>query len=166
MKISEIEVGVEYAAIEQGRSANHDSPRQCKVLEIVAEEEPVYGQWTGTARTRKKRKVKVKFLDKPTVDTSFSSYRYRISAAKKGTTQVIEAKEIVGKWADLKDDILARIEAGKRTEELETSLELRLRKLKLSNSYVTVSDRHVRMSVMNKDVEKLLALAEKGAGLA
>jgi len=165
MKISEIVPGQEYAVDDSGRYNYYSTPRQVKVVEIVTEAKQEYSQWTANVKTKNVRRVKIKFLDSPSI--KHSRWGYEVRSAKKNTTMVVDARKIVAKWEDIRDDIMAKIEDERAETELQESLEKRLRKLGLRDSRVYISDvDRPEIDIMRKDVEKILKLAEKGAGLA
>lgn len=166
MKISEVEVGVEYGVVEYSdvRYTN-STPRHCKVVGIVTEEQKTFGAWTDTAKTRKVRKVKVKVLDSPL--GAYSSWRTSIRSAKKNSTAIVDAKQLVGLWKDLRGDILARAKENQAKIELEKTVTKRVRALKLRNADVYCrGSKRVELRVEDNELYKLLALAEMGAGIS
>jgi hypothetical protein len=153
MKIGEIEVGKEYA-LTQGRG----DPRRVLAVEIVTVDDPVWSTVLETYTPRSVRKVKVKYLDKPTE-------RYTHA---KGAEHTVSHRELVALWKDIGPGIRKRIEEEARQEALRDDLEKRLRKLlgKNYDGYVTVMGaRGANLDLYGKSLTKLLDLAEKGAAV-
>lgn len=167
MKINDIADGEEYGAVERPTSRNQ-TPRQVKVLGIEVVQERVYGNgWTRSEDVsyRNVRKLKVKFLDSP---TKHASSWDKILAAKKGATLVIEARQIVGPWSDLADDVRQKADAEARIATTEAEYKRRLRKLGLNTDYFAIEamangEVQIRMYGYSKfQVDKLLGYAEAG----
>lgn len=159
MKIGDIEVGKEYAVID-GKYSN-DLPRQCKVIEIVKAEFPVWSVTHDEMRTHTKREVKIKLLDKSTVASS--AWHRRLAGLKRGTVTIVPPRLITGLWATVRADVAKAIREEQERVDIQAKFDKRLRALKLGNSSAYVSDHNtVTLSCYGRDVEKILTLAEAG----
>lgn len=174
MKIDEVKVGTRYAAHDQpketSRFGSTDLPREVEVLEIVQVEERVYGNaWIAadSPTTRKVRRVKVRVYGAG-VD---GYYKKQIARAAEGSEIVIEARYLIGPWSKLAPGVSKEIELRAAREKLLGELEGRVdallgKKARDHGTYPSV-DKHggslsTSLHVRGDDVEKLLALAEKG----
>lgn len=167
MKIGDVKVGEEYAAHDSpGERHSRTLPRQVKVLEIVVEEEKVYGRYSSAVTTAKKRKVKVEVLDAPKHEGS-TWHREKLRHATKGSTLVVEARQLVALWKDVHKGITESINKEQKRIALRDALEARLDALKLGDGRASISvsesshDAHLTV-YGTAGVEKLLALAEAG----
>lgn len=165
MKISEVVVGEQYGALDSPsgrRSYGSQDPRQVEVLEIVTVEEEYWrdGGFTASLAKRNVRRVKVKVLDATTKD----GWRYdKIATAKKDAVLTVEARQLVGKWADLHPHILERIEREQARQAKQAELEARIKKagFKVDWDNVKVDTRNFggrgpSIEFNGKTVEKLL----------
>ena len=126
MKIGDVEIGKEYGALDAPRSGRYGRtiPRQVKALEIVTVEETRYHGYTSGSTKVNKRRVKVEFLDG--TEEELRGYRYdAIKKAARGATLVIEARQLVAPWSELRGDILAR----QREEEKRIAISRRRSRL-------------------------------------
>lgn len=168
MKIGNIKAGEEYAVLDSpARNGNKEIPRHVVVREIVAVEEKRYGRYTRLHEMKTIRRVSVTFLDG---GAKTSSYRWdRIAGAAQGQALVIEARQVIAPWAEIKEEILAKADIEQRRIALENELQARVDALGL--------DPHSRMLVRvriegeeltssftlhDHDLNKILALAEAG----
>lgn len=179
MKIGDIEVGVEYGALDAPRATGyrHDRlPRRVKVLEIVTEEQKKHNPWagpgSGSTRIVKKRKVKVECLTEP-----FAKHRYAwgIDNDAKGTRRVIEARQLVAPWADLKESVSFEVEEEIRRKAFQATLIARFEKLlgedapwvtvdRLWNEEGSARDRlNPSAHLSGPELLRILELAERGA---
>jgi hypothetical protein len=184
MKIGDVKIGQEYAALDnpqqrRGRFEDRTLPRQVKVLEIVTEKERRRrGDWMSKAVEVNVRKVKIEVLDGNSVDRHYTSWRYQIETAKQGATLVVAARHLIGPWEDVRGDVAERVAEREAKQAMRESLERRLaallgkRNLDGTRSSVSV-DSYYRenrkrkvlapsITLRDKDVAKVLALAEKG----
>lgn len=168
MKIGEVVVGKEYAAHDSPAERHSRTlPRQVKVLEIVVEEEKVYGRYSSAVTTAKKRRVKVEVLGLPEGRPS-NWHRDKIKNAEKGATLVIEARMLVALWSEVRTEVAKKVETEQKRVALQDALEARLDALKLGEhrGHISVSEGRLdnaSLSVYGTvGVEKLLALAEAG----
>jgi hypothetical protein len=163
VKISEVVVGEQYGAHDNpGRGLRGGDPRQVEVLEIVTIEEEYWlgGGFTGERAKRNVRRVKVKVLD----STDKQGWRYvKIATAAKDAVLTIEARQLVGKWADLRPAILARIQKEQERQALQAELEARVKKagFKVEWGAVEVNAQYIGgrgpvIAFRGKAVEKLL----------
>lgn len=124
MKLSEIEIGVEYAAVSS--SPKYDVKKR---VEVVAIEKTVIESKRSWQGPETKTRVRVKNVTKET----FNLGRYFASSVKPGETILVESRQIVAKWADVvsarnaqdearrlsqvsADNIMSRVEALGLTE--------------------------------------------------
>jgi len=167
MKIGDVEIGKEYGALDAPRSGRYGRtiPRQVKALEIVTVEETRYHGYTSGSTKVNKRRVKVEFLDG--TEEELRGYRYdAIKKAARGATLVIEARQLVAPWSELRGDILARQREEEKRIAIEEALSARLKALgfKIEWGVCSIRVRGQRMEVefSDKAVEKILTLAEAG----
>lgn len=174
MKIDEVKVGERYAAHDQpketSRFGSPDLPREVEVLEIVQVEERVYGNaWirADSPTTRKVRRVKVRVHG----DAKDGYYKKQIARAAEGSEITIEARYLIGPWSKLAPGVAKEIELRaareRRLDELEARLEALLgKKAREHGTYPSVDtysgSLRATLHVAGDNVEKLLALAEKG----
>jgi hypothetical protein len=185
MKIGDVKVGVEYGALDSPRTERyntHKNIRQVEVLEVVVEEERHYGGGylnSDGQRVKKVRRLKVKVLDKSSFGSSegWGYSRSKIKYADQGAVLVIEAKQIVGAWSELRTGIVKQREDEHKRIDAQEALEARivalLGKGETAREYrwranVTEYDGKLRAegSFHDKSLDKLLTLAEAGKGKA
>lgn len=114
MKIADVKVGELYVALDSPTSSRRGrmifssgSPRPVKVLEIVTIEVKSYSHYTSRFTLKKIKRVVIE----ATEDPRKGMYRARgLDALAKGETLTVEARQLVGLWSDLKEDILEGIE--------------------------------------------------------
>ena len=162
MKIDEVKVGDEYAALDNPTSSYQAvPPRRVKVLEIIFVPERDWSGVTGAVKWKNVRKVKVKVLDH---DPS-GRYNEPLRAAKLGSTLVVEARKLAAPWTDVSESVRQRVEQEQARVVKQAALDKRLNALlgRSRRSYGSVDVRlETSLHVDGREVEKLLALAEKG----
>lgn len=167
MKLSDIVIGQEYGATDHPRSNYRRTPRQVRVMEIVTETERVQGgTWTATPRMRNVRRVKVKVLDA----SIEKSWGYKIASAKKNTTVIVDAKQLVALWSDLAPAIREKAEEEQRKADAENAMVARITAIlgkRHANEWgfwhVRTTGRGIELEVDDpKVLDKLLTLAEMG----
>lgn len=177
MKIGDVKVGEEYGAVDNPN--NRYRPRHVRVVEIVVEQQRVYGRtWASyvDTATRNVRRVQVEFLDDA---RQHPSWRNPVMSAAKGAKITVEAKLLVAPWKQLLPAIKKEIEREQLQASTQAALESRLNALltpvlrKDKHEY----DRHVKVDVYDQGrggravtevrlggdvLEHILLLAEKG----
>lgn len=181
MKIDEVEVGERYAAHDEPTTSRYGNPeygvlpREVEVLEIVGVEERVrtggYYMRSGVSRTKTVRRVKVRVVGGEPTGSRYS--RNEIQNAKPGAVLTIEARKLLGPWANLSDEVTKvirlREEREARRAELDARLEAILGKKRAAQGYsyasVSVYGDAVRaeLRIGDRDVDTFLALAERAA---
>jgi ribosomal protein L14E/L6E/L27E len=158
MKLDDIQIGTEYAL----NVGTWKDPRRVKALEIVTVEEQSFGRITGERTTAKRRRVKVKYIDGAPKASSRSLWN---APPAKGSTSVVHARDLVCSWAKVAKGIQERHQKEQAEAELRSSYEQRLRKLlgRQYNGYVSISG-SPSLTLYDKSMEKLIALAELGKG--
>lgn len=175
MKIGEVEIGVEYAALDspksRGRYGGGIRPRRVKAVEIVTREEKRYtSTWTPSKKVNVKR-VKVEFLDEE-AETGRWSYN-EIASAKQGAKRVIEARQLVTTWDVVAPEVEAKQAREALREQTREALEARLSALvpeETKRGYWTTDvnvyeggDVRRRATFSDEALDNILALAEAGA---
>lgn len=172
MKISEVEVGAEYGAVERPRSrANYSRvrPRKVRAEEIVTREESRYtSDWTPR-RNVQMRRVKVTFLDDPVAGHRWNE----IADAPKDSTRVVEARQLVALWSEIGGEVEAKIALEQERDAQHAAMTARLEALGFRDeddtgwAYITseIYDGRVThsLSASHGAAERLLELAEAGA---
>jgi hypothetical protein len=186
MKIGDVKVGVEYGVLDSPKTERHNAHknmRQVEVLEVVVEEERVFGSgYLSSAdghRMRKVKRLKVKVLDKSSFGSSdgWGYSRSKLKYADQGAVLVIEARQVVGAWSELRSGIVKQREAEQKRIDAQEALEARIVALigkgETAREYrwranVTEYDGKLRAegSFHDKSLDKLLTLAEAGKGKA
>ena len=163
MKINEVKVVDEYAALDNPTSSYQAvPPRRVKVLEITVVPERDWSGVTGAVKWKNVRKVKVKVLDRP---TSPGRYYEPLRAAKLASTLVVEARKLAAPWEDVSEGVRQQAEQEQARVIASAALNKRLNALlgRSRRSYGSVDVRlETSLHVSGREVEKLLALAEKG----
>lgn len=180
MKIDEVEVGGRYAAHDEPTTSRYGNPeygvlpREVEVVEIVGVEERIrtggYYMRSGVSRTKTVRRVKVRVVGG---QPSGSRYANEIQTAEPGAVLTIEARKLLGPWADLSADVAKVLRLREEREARRTELEARLvtilgkRALARGDSYVDVrvyGDKvRAELRIGGRDVDTILDLAERAA---
>jgi hypothetical protein len=172
MNIGDVEVGVEYGAIDAPtKRYSGKLPRQvrCTAVETAEKEVWLGGGFTQHRGTRKQRMVRVVFLDDAQGQPSY--YHNDIETAVKGSEKLLEARYLVGKWSELRRDVHARVAAKQAEDSAKTAMEARINALlpkKLKGSWLSIdasggTKTRVTARLEGDILDTILALAEKGA---
>lgn len=127
MKIGEIEVGAEVGLVSE--KPRYDSlPRQARVVEIVTVPETTWvsNGFTHQRGSRNVRKVRVELLGQPTEEYSRYRYTNAVHAEAGGTTLVVSAKQVIGPWSTLKEDVEKRVSIKDAEAERQAAVEARV----------------------------------------
>jgi hypothetical protein len=176
MKLADITIGSEYAALDspQSNGRSDATPGHVRVLEIVKTEKRVRGYGYGSSsKMRTVNKVSVEVLD----DGNRTGYG-PISRAKKGDTLTIETRQLVIPWTDeLASSIQEKLDTEVRREEYREDIMQRLEALlppddgtsytrafsvRVGKTPNTDGDFPVVADLRDGYFIKLLELAEKG----
>lgn len=128
MKIGDIKIGATYGVGDESRRRRYGSlPRQVEVLEIVTEEKRIRSgdYWTRSTSTRKVRRIKVRFLDEKQRERGY--YGARIDSFEKDAEAVIDARQFVAPWRELRADVLAQVKTKQQEEDARNTVERRLK---------------------------------------
>lgn len=173
MKLADIKVDEEYGALESPTSKYGDNhPRRVKVLEIITEPTTVGSRWSDSRRTTNKKRIKVVALDAPV-----GSYLRGVDRIEKDATMVIDARNIVALWSEIKGEIKEKIDNEAERVRQQEELAGRLAALELPKDEDGYFHREIislstgsppwsaRLDLKGAGVYRLLELAEAGKGL-
>lgn len=168
MRIGDLKIGAQYGALD--KADVREFPRRVRVEEIVVVPE---GRWESSGWGRKDvnvRKARVVFMDEPLSD--IRSSRFAILAAAKDASLVIEAKQIVAPWREVRAKVGKEIDRIARERDLFAETQARLRSVGIDPDYVYISlyvpeDKRTRPKISlrfdDREAQRILSLAEKGA---
>lgn len=182
MKIGDVKVGERYAALDSPgvgsrRSSSADIPREVEVLEIVEEQERVrsgnvYTRPGEAPRYRTKKRLKVVVCDgEPNPGEDVGGYRYRkLDNGYKDEVFVLESRQLIAPWADLREEVVAKRDSKQRNAELRSDTQARLDALLVAlgddaySPHVSVSrsDGEAQVTLDGENLERVLHLAELG----
>lgn len=165
MKIGDVKVGEHYAALDSPGSVRDALPREVEALEIVKVEEHYYpsghGMFHAPRATRKVSRVKIKTLGPQQSDSSWG--RDHLAASEEGTVLTVPAKQLVGRWADLKQGIQDRVEREAAERKARDEIERRLNALLGEDAPYVGGGRNPVVRFDGPELLRILELAEKGA---
>ena len=164
MRIKDIEVGVEYAALDNpkpGRYGRSILPRKVRVEEIVTVPVTRYYGWND------KKQVDVRKL-RVTVIGGEPGSRYdgKISWSSDGDVLVVETRQLLQPWTpELEEEVGGKLATRAARQAMEAALEARIEALDLLHTSVSVrvyvGQLDVELKAGGPDVEKILAALEK-----
>jgi hypothetical protein len=163
MRIKDIEVGVEYAALENpnpGRYGRSILPRKVRVEEIVTVPVTRYYGFNGK-KLVDVRKVRVTVIG----GEPSSRYDGKIACSHDGDVLVVETRQLVQPWTpELEDEVGGKLALRAARKAMEIALDARVGALGLDSTSVSVrvygTQLDVELKAGGPDVEKILAAME------